>query len=99
VLTTLIRLRRIVLYQMSYFRNKKNFKSGCKNKQIIYTWEYTGYFPVQVLQVYCSAWYKAYNSRQIRKLLCRLPGDKIKMLKMKPSYVQNPYPVSFATLY
>ena len=52
-------------------------------------------FPVQALQAFQNAWYKAYNSHLKQKPRYKLPAGKIKMPKKTPNYEKNLFHVPF----
>ena len=55
-------------------------------------------FPVQALQAFQNAWYKAYNSHLKQKPRYKLPAGKIKMPKKTPNYEKNLFHVPFEAL-
>ena len=60
--------------------------------KFICTWDYTKYCRVRLPPVYpdtCVCIVR--NNRRLKKQQIKTPGNKIKILKMRPSYGQNLY--------
>ena len=60
--------------------------------KFICTWDYIKYYREHLLPACLyNDEHTAHNSRQLKMLRTKKPGNKIKTLKMKPSYERNLY--------